>query len=69
MFRMSHLGPHAFVAEDMHQRHPHWIHDFTRDERHRMVEEDRSARWQIAGILVGVALLNVAMLTLVVFNF
>jgi hypothetical protein len=71
MFRMSHLGPHTFVAQDSHRTptHRRWTHDFDRTERHRLVEDDRRARWHIAGILVAAAIFNVAMLSFVVIRF
>lgn len=43
MWHKTFLGPHP-VSRGEHHGTYQWIHRFTRDERHHMVEEDRSAR-------------------------
>ena len=48
MFRMSHLGPHTFVAQDHHHREHEWLSHFSRDERHRLVQEDYDARTSLS---------------------
>jgi hypothetical protein len=51
MNKMTRLGPHTFVSQDSHAHGDQWLHNFTRDERHRLVEEDRSARMHVAVVL------------------
>ncbi len=64
--KMSHLGPHTFVSEDHHQRGPEWLNHFDRDERHRLVDEDRNARIQVLTVLVACMVSGMSMLLAVV---
>lgn len=56
MFRMSHLGPHTFVSEDSHHQAPEWIRQFNREERHRLIDEDRWARNSVLFVLASAML-------------
>lgn len=51
MFKMSHLGPRTFVAQDHHHRGHEWLSNFSRSERHRLVQEDYDARNWVATVL------------------
>ena len=69
MFHMSHLGPHTFVTEDGHHSGRSWLRHFKRDERHRLVEEDREARRNIIGILASAMMFGLALLAFTVIAF
>jgi hypothetical protein len=62
MYR-THLGPCTFVAQDSHRAGRHWVSHFQRDERHRLLEEDRSARTTVLAVLASVMLLGLVLLT------
>ena len=66
MFRMSHLGPHTFVGHDNHQRGGEWLSHFSRKERHRLIEEDRSARNTVGIVFFGAMLLGLSALVLTI---
>jgi hypothetical protein len=51
--KMTHLGPHTHVSEDSHHAGDQWIDHFTRDERHRLVEEDQFARNSVGAVVFG----------------
>ena len=55
MSKSMNLGPHTFVSQDSHAHGAEWVHSFDRAERHRLVEEDRSARTHVA-IVLGTAM-------------
>lgn len=70
MSKSMHLGPRTFVSQDSHAHGAEWVHKFTREERHRLVEEDRSARTHVAIVLgtamtFGLVLLIVALVLFV----
>jgi hypothetical protein len=43
MWRKTFLGPHP-VSRGEHHGIYQWIHRFTREQRHHMIDDDRSAR-------------------------
>lgn len=63
MYR-THIGPCTFVAQDSHHSGRHWIGRFQRDQRHRLLEEDRVARTTVLGVLASVMLLGLTLLTI-----
>jgi hypothetical protein len=56
------LGPHTFISPQPHPRHHEWLTHFSPRERHRLIQEDCSARWQLVGIMVGVILAGMCLL-------
>jgi hypothetical protein len=69
MFRMSHLGPHTFVAHDCHHRGDQWLKHFGRVERHHLVEEDRTARNTVALVLCGAMFTGLALMALTLWRY
>ena len=69
MFRMSHLGPHTYATGAPHRTGRFWTR-IRREERHRLIEEDRTARNRVLGILASVMLFGLSLLvfTLVAFS-
>ena len=68
MYR-THIGPCTFVAQDSHHTGHHWIHRFQREERHRLLEEDRVARTTVLGVLASAMLLGLIVLTVTLIAF
>jgi hypothetical protein len=51
MWQKTYLGPHPISRGVPHQGQYEWIHRFKREERHRLVDEDRSARNSVLLVL------------------